>query len=77
MSSDEIATIVRADDPQLVHKYLELHRERLVERLALGLGPHVRGNPRPRRADLTCIEPRAEPSRWGAGLLVEIGRRRS
>jgi hypothetical protein len=34
MPSEEIATIVRADDPQLVHRYLELHMEGLVERLA-------------------------------------------
>jgi DNA-binding transcriptional MerR regulator len=34
MPLEEIAAIVRAHDPELVHRYLELHRERLEERLA-------------------------------------------
>jgi hypothetical protein len=34
MPTEEIAAIVRACDPELVRRYLELHRERLEERLA-------------------------------------------
>jgi DNA-binding transcriptional MerR regulator len=34
MPPDEIAAMVQAQDPQLVRRYLELHRERLEERLA-------------------------------------------
>jgi lactoylglutathione lyase len=34
MPLEEIAAMVRAHDPELVHRYLELHRERLEERLA-------------------------------------------
>jgi hypothetical protein len=34
MPSEEIAAMVRAHDPELVRRYLELHRERLEERLA-------------------------------------------
>ena len=30
----EIDEILRTDDPRLIHRYLELHRERLEERLA-------------------------------------------
>jgi hypothetical protein len=33
MPSDEIRAVLRADDPLIVHRYLELHRERLAERL--------------------------------------------
>jgi hypothetical protein len=34
MPSQEIAVVVAADQPILVHRYLELHGERLTERLA-------------------------------------------
>ena len=34
MPSQEIAAVVAADQPILVHRYLELHGERLTERLA-------------------------------------------
>lgn len=34
MPADEIRTIVTTADPELVRRYLELHRERLEERLA-------------------------------------------
>lgn len=34
MPSEEIAAMVRAHDPELVRRYLELHRERLKEHLA-------------------------------------------
>jgi hypothetical protein len=34
MPSHEIAAVVAADQPILVHRYLELHGERLTERLA-------------------------------------------
>jgi len=34
MPPDEIRAILTTDDPELVHRYLELHRERLEERLA-------------------------------------------
>jgi hypothetical protein len=34
MPTEEIAAIVRTRDPELVRRYLELHRERLEERLA-------------------------------------------
>ena len=30
----EIDEILQTDDPRLIHRYLELHRERLEERLA-------------------------------------------
>jgi hypothetical protein len=33
MPSEEIAAMVRAHDPEIVRRYLELHRERLAERL--------------------------------------------
>ena len=33
MPSDEIRAVLRADDRLIVHRYLELHRERLRERL--------------------------------------------
>ena len=33
MPPEEIAAMVRAHDPELVRRYLELHRERLEERL--------------------------------------------
>jgi hypothetical protein len=33
MPSEEIAAILEAADPRLVHRYLELHRERLAEHL--------------------------------------------
>lgn len=34
MPEDEIRTIVTTAEPELVRRYLELHRERLEERLA-------------------------------------------
>jgi hypothetical protein len=34
MPADEIRTIVTTAEPELVHRYLELHLERLEERLA-------------------------------------------
>ena len=34
MPPDEIDAILTADDPQIVRRYLELHRERLEEHLA-------------------------------------------
>ena len=34
MPSDEIGALLAADDPQIVRRYLELHRERLEEHLA-------------------------------------------
>jgi len=34
MPSNEIRAVLTTDDPELVHRYLELHRERLEERLA-------------------------------------------
>jgi len=34
MPSEEIAALVQAHDPELVRRYLELHRERSEERLA-------------------------------------------
>ncbi len=34
MPSEEIATVLGADDPELVRRYFELHRERLEEHLA-------------------------------------------
>jgi aspartyl-tRNA synthetase len=34
MPSDEIRAVVSAEDPELVHRYIELHTERLQERLA-------------------------------------------
>ena len=33
MPRDEIRAALRADDPRTLHRYLELHRERLQERL--------------------------------------------
>jgi hypothetical protein len=33
MPRDEIRAVLRADHPRIVHRYLELHRERLRERL--------------------------------------------
>ncbi len=34
MPSEEIVLILEADDPEIVHRYLELHLERLEEHLA-------------------------------------------
>jgi hypothetical protein len=34
MPSDEIHALLSATDPEVVRRYLELHRERLEERLA-------------------------------------------
>ena len=34
MPGPEIDEILRTDDPRLIHRYLELHRERLEERVA-------------------------------------------
>ena len=34
MPPDEIRAVLSADDPELVHRYIELHLERLEERLA-------------------------------------------
>jgi DNA-binding transcriptional MerR regulator len=34
MPGPEIDEILRTDDPRLIHGYMELHRERLEERLA-------------------------------------------
>jgi hypothetical protein len=34
MPPDEVAAIVAADQPLIVHAYIELHRERLEERFA-------------------------------------------
>jgi hypothetical protein len=34
MPADEIGAVIAADDPEVVRRYLELHRERLEERLA-------------------------------------------
>jgi hypothetical protein len=34
MPADEIGAVLAADDPEVVRRYLELHRERLEERLA-------------------------------------------
>jgi len=34
MPLDEIRALLTTDDPELVRRYLELHRERLEERLA-------------------------------------------
>ncbi len=34
MPLDEIRTLLTADDPEIVRRHLELHRERLEERLA-------------------------------------------
>ena len=34
MPGPEIDEILRTNDPRLIHRYLELHRERLEERLA-------------------------------------------
>ena len=34
MPSEEIATVLGADDPELVRRYFELHQERLEEHLA-------------------------------------------
>jgi len=34
MPSDEIGTVLTTDDPELVRRHLELHRERLDEWLA-------------------------------------------
>ena len=34
MPSDEVRAVLEADDPVLVHRHLELHRERLAEKLA-------------------------------------------
>ena len=34
MPSEEIDAILDADDPEIVRRYLELHRERLEEHLA-------------------------------------------
>jgi hypothetical protein len=33
MPSKEIRAILAAEDPELVHRYMELHRERLEEQL--------------------------------------------
>ncbi len=33
MPADEIRVVLGADDPLIVRRYLELHRERLIERL--------------------------------------------
>lgn len=33
MPADEIRTVLGADDPLIVRRHLELHRERLIERL--------------------------------------------
>jgi hypothetical protein len=37
MPPDEILVVLATDDPDLVRRYLELHRERLEERLAADL----------------------------------------
>jgi hypothetical protein len=37
MPRDEIHAVLATDDPDLVRRYLELHRERLEERLAADL----------------------------------------
>ena len=34
MPRDEIRAVLSAEDPKIVRRYLELHRERLEERLA-------------------------------------------
>jgi hypothetical protein len=34
MPPDEVSAVVAADQPVIVHAYIELHRERLEERLA-------------------------------------------
>jgi hypothetical protein len=34
MPRDEVRAVVAADDPAIVHRYIELHAERLAERLA-------------------------------------------
>lgn len=34
MPLEEIRALLRTDDPEIVHRHLELHRERLEERLA-------------------------------------------
>lgn len=38
MPLDEIRAVLRTDDPEIVRRYLELHRERLHERLAAQVG---------------------------------------
>ena len=38
MPLDEIRAVLRTDDPEIVRRYLELHRERLQERLAAQVG---------------------------------------
>ncbi len=42
MPSEEISAILGADDPELVRRYMELHRERLEEQLADQLRTLVR-----------------------------------
>jgi hypothetical protein len=34
MPSDEIRAVISAEDPALVHRYIELHTERISEQLA-------------------------------------------
>lgn len=34
MPADEIRAVLAAEDPEVVRRYLELHRERLQERVA-------------------------------------------
>jgi hypothetical protein len=34
MPTEEIRAVLSAEDPEIVHRYLELHRERLEERVA-------------------------------------------
>lgn len=34
MPRDELRAVVAADDPSIIHRHIELHRERLAERLA-------------------------------------------
>ena len=34
MPSEEIRTVLTTDDPELIHRHMELHRERLEEQLA-------------------------------------------
>jgi hypothetical protein len=59
MPADEIRTLVTTADPELVRRYLELHRERLEERLVA------------QRRTLASVERLLSTSRARAGAPAE------
>jgi hypothetical protein len=60
MPADEIRTIVTTADPELARRYLELHLERLEERLAA------------QRRSLASVESLLSASRARSGTLAEV-----